>query len=49
MNEDQIVFHHRRGGVYIYLFADEAITSGSAPYLIDVVNSFAGSYSLSHA
>jgi hypothetical protein len=46
VNEDQIVFHHRRGLVYIHLFADDAIASGFAAYLIDVVNSFAGSYSL---
>jgi hypothetical protein len=48
VNEDQIVFHHRCGTVYIHLFADDAIASGFAPYLIDVVNSFADSYSLSH-
>jgi hypothetical protein len=48
VNEDQIVFRYVRGVVYIHLFADDAIASGFAAYLIDVVNSFAGSYSLSH-
>jgi hypothetical protein len=47
VNEHQIVFHHRRGGVYKHLFADDAKASGFAPYLIDVINSFAVLYSLS--
>jgi hypothetical protein len=48
VKEDQVVFHHRTGVVHIELFPDDAIASGFAPYLIDLVNSFAGSYSLSH-
>jgi hypothetical protein len=48
VNEDQILFHHRPGAVYVYLFVDDAIASGFTPYLIDLINSFAGWYSLSH-
>jgi hypothetical protein len=47
VNEDQIVFRYGRGVVYIHLFADDALAPGFAAYLIDVVHSFAGSYSLS--
>jgi hypothetical protein len=47
MNKDQVVFHHRRSVVYVHLFADDAVASGFAPYLIDVINSFAVLYSLS--
>ena len=47
VNEYQIVFHDHRSVVYIHLFTDDAKASGFS-HLIDVVNSFAGSYSLSH-
>ena len=47
VKEDQIVFRYGRGVVYIHLFADDAVASGFAPYLIDVINSFAVLYSLS--
>ena len=47
VKEDQIVFRYGRGVVYIHLFADDALAPGFAAYLIDVVHSFAGSYSLS--